>query len=78
MYSAGYDPTGAVSIFEKLEALQKTQPGKVARVLATHPMDVRPHQQDRGGDPAHSAGEDGIRGDDLGISRRPRAVDHPR
>lgn len=38
MYSAGYDPTGAVSIFEKLEAMQKTQPGKVARVLATHPM----------------------------------------
>jgi predicted Zn-dependent protease len=38
MYAAGYDPTGAVSIFEKLEALQKTQPGAVARVLATHPM----------------------------------------
>src|SRR5579863_6364150 len=38
MYAAGYDPTGAVSIFEKLEALQKTKPGAVARVLATHPM----------------------------------------
>jgi predicted Zn-dependent protease len=38
MYAAGYDPMGAVSIFEKLEALQKTQPGAVARVLATHPM----------------------------------------
>ena len=25
MYAAGYDPTGAVSIFEKLEALQKTR-----------------------------------------------------
>ncbi|HUA57976.1 MAG TPA: M48 family metallopeptidase [Verrucomicrobiae bacterium] len=38
MYAAGYDPTGAVSIFEKLDALQKTKPGAVARVLATHPM----------------------------------------
>jgi predicted Zn-dependent protease len=38
MYGAGYDPTGAVSIFEKFEALQKTKPGAVARVLATHPM----------------------------------------
>jgi predicted Zn-dependent protease len=39
MYAAGYDPTGAVSIFEKLESLQKTKPGAVAKVLATHPMD---------------------------------------
>src|ERR1035438_7857277 len=39
MYAAGYDPTGAVSIFEKLAALQKTRPGAVARVLSTHPMD---------------------------------------
>ena len=39
MYAAGYDPTCAVSILEKLDALQKTQPGAVARVLATHPMD---------------------------------------
>ena len=39
MYAAGYDPTGAISIFEKLEALQKTKPSAVARVLATHPMD---------------------------------------
>src|SRR5580704_1560768 len=38
MYAAGYDPTGAISIFEKLESLQKTKPGAVARVLATHPM----------------------------------------
>ena len=33
-------PTGAVSILEKLDALQKTQPGAVARVFATHPMDA--------------------------------------
>jgi beta-barrel assembly-enhancing protease len=39
MYAAGYDPTGAVSIFEKLESLQKTKPSAVAKVLATHPMD---------------------------------------
>ena len=40
MYAAGYDPTGAVSIFEKLESLQKTKPGAVAKVFATHPMDA--------------------------------------
>jgi predicted Zn-dependent protease len=39
MYAAGYDPTGAVSIFEKLESMQKTSPSAVAKVLATHPMD---------------------------------------
>jgi predicted Zn-dependent protease len=40
MYAAGYDPNGAVSIFEKLESLQRTRPGVVARVFATHPMDA--------------------------------------
>lgn len=39
MYAAGYDPNGAVSIFEKLEALEKQKPGTVARLFATHPMD---------------------------------------
>jgi predicted Zn-dependent protease len=41
MYATGYDPNGAVSIFEKLEALQHTKPGLVAKVLATHPMDAQ-------------------------------------
>jgi len=40
MYAAGYDPTGAVSIFEKLMSLRKTQPGLAARILADHPMDA--------------------------------------
>jgi predicted Zn-dependent protease len=40
MYAAGYDPNGAVSIFEKLAALQKTQPSVAARLMATHPMDA--------------------------------------
>jgi predicted Zn-dependent protease len=40
MYAAGYDPNGAVSIFEKLSALQKTQPGFAARIMSTHPMDA--------------------------------------
>ena len=39
MYSAGYDPTGAVSIFEKLESLQRSKPGTVAKILSTHPLD---------------------------------------
>ena len=40
LYAAGYDPNGAISIFEKLESLEKKQPGAVARIFATHPMDA--------------------------------------
>jgi predicted Zn-dependent protease len=40
LYAAGYDPNGAISIFEKLESLQKKQPGTVTRIFATHPMDA--------------------------------------
>jgi predicted Zn-dependent protease len=40
LYAAGYDPTGAVSIFEKLMSLRKTQPGLAGRILADHPMDA--------------------------------------
>jgi len=40
MYAAGYDPNGAISIFEKLEAMQRKQPGAVSRVFSTHPMDA--------------------------------------
>lgn len=40
MYAAGYDPTGAISIFEKLESLQRKEPGVFGRILATHPMDA--------------------------------------
>jgi predicted Zn-dependent protease len=39
MWAAGYDPTGAISIFEKLETLQHTQPTAVSKMLSTHPMD---------------------------------------
>ncbi len=39
MWAAGYDPNGAISIFEKMESMQRSQPGAVARLLATHPMD---------------------------------------
>jgi predicted Zn-dependent protease len=39
MYAAGYDPTGAITIFEKLQSLQRKQPGTVSRIFSTHPMD---------------------------------------
>ncbi len=39
MWAAGYDPTGAISMFEKLESLQRTQPNAVSKLLSTHPMD---------------------------------------
>ncbi len=40
VYAAGYDPTGIVSIFEKLDALNRRKPGSVARLLATHPLET--------------------------------------
>ena len=39
MYAAGYDPNGAISIFEKIESMRRTKPGFFDRVLSTHPMD---------------------------------------
>ncbi len=39
LYAAGYDPNGAISIFEKMESLRRKEPGRIARIFATHPMD---------------------------------------
>jgi predicted Zn-dependent protease len=40
MYAAGYDPNGAISIFEKMQSMQRSQPGTFARIFtSTHPMD---------------------------------------
>lgn len=39
LWSAGYDPAAAITIFEKLEALHHTQPSALAKLFATHPMD---------------------------------------
>lgn len=38
MYSAGYDPTASIDIFERLLSLQRNKPGALARVFSTHPM----------------------------------------
>ncbi len=40
MWAAGYDPNGAVSIFEKMESMQRSQPNAVAKLFASHPMDA--------------------------------------
>jgi beta-barrel assembly-enhancing protease len=37
MYKAGYDPNSFVSFFEKVEALEKKQPGTIPKYFATHP-----------------------------------------
>jgi predicted Zn-dependent protease len=39
MYAAGYDPTGEITILEKLGALNRQKPGTVSRLFSTHPMD---------------------------------------
>jgi len=39
MWAAGYDPNGAISIFEKMESLNRSKPGTMARIFSTHPPD---------------------------------------
>jgi len=39
MWAAGYDPNGAITIFEKMESMQRSQPGAISKLLASHPMD---------------------------------------
>jgi predicted Zn-dependent protease len=36
-YKAGYDPQGMVTIFEKLDALEKHKPGAISRAFSDHP-----------------------------------------
>ncbi len=38
MYKTGYDPEGMVDIFEKIDALSKQKPGRVAQLFADHPL----------------------------------------
>src|SRR5271169_5822179 len=38
MYKSGYDPTEFVNFFERIETLEKKQPGAVSRLFSTHPM----------------------------------------
>ena len=37
MYHAGYDPQQFVSMFEKMESLEKKKPGTIAKIFADHP-----------------------------------------
>lgn len=38
MYKAGYDPNAFVTVFEKLQALEKKKPGSLAKAFSTHPQ----------------------------------------
>jgi predicted Zn-dependent protease len=38
MYRAGYDPSGFVSFFEKIQAMEKKKPGTLAKAFDTHPQ----------------------------------------
>ena len=37
MYKAGYDPQSFIDFFEKVKALEKEQPGKLAKAFSSHP-----------------------------------------
>ncbi len=39
MYAAGYDPTGVISIFEKMESLNRKRPGAISSLFSSHPPD---------------------------------------
>ncbi len=38
MYKAGYDPQSFITLFEKLDALEKHKPGTLAKAFADHPQ----------------------------------------
>lgn len=38
MYKAGYDPAAFVDFFEKIESLERKNPGTVSKVFSTHPL----------------------------------------
>ena len=38
MYKAGYDPQSFVTLFEKLDSLEKHKPGSLAKVFSDHPQ----------------------------------------
>ena len=38
LYKTGYDPNEFVTLFEKLESLQKKRPGAISKFFSTHPM----------------------------------------
>jgi predicted Zn-dependent protease len=38
LYAAGYDPTAAIDMFEKMTSLELRKPGTIAKVFSTHPM----------------------------------------
>ena len=38
MYKAGYDPNSFVTVFEKLQALEKKKPGSLSKAFSTHPQ----------------------------------------
>ena len=40
LWNSGYDPNGFVSFFEKLQAQEKTKPGKLSGFFRTHPFTV--------------------------------------
>jgi len=37
LYKTGYDPTSAITFFEKIQAREKAKPGSVAKIFNTHP-----------------------------------------
>jgi predicted Zn-dependent protease len=37
MYKAGYDPNGFVSMFERLESMEKRKPGTLSKMFTSHP-----------------------------------------
>jgi predicted Zn-dependent protease len=37
LYKTGYDPNGMVDIFEKIQSLDRRNPGKVSKLFQTHP-----------------------------------------
>jgi len=40
MYATGYDPAAVITVFERMDALNRRKSGTVSRLFSTHPMDA--------------------------------------
>ena len=67
LYAAGYDPTAAIDMFEKMMSLEKQKPGAIAKVFSTHPMNDDRLKKTQAEIQKILPAEGGIRSEYLGI-----------
>ena len=67
MYRAGYDPSGFVSFFEKIQAMEKKKPGTLVQGLRYAPADAGPDREIAGRDSQDPSRQGAVRCDHFRI-----------